>query len=205
MTVGFPVRSYLKNEVIFKEGSLSKMVYILKEGTVEISINKEGRKLQLAKLKPGAIFGEMEPILKIKKRIATATALENARVTVVDDLSFQETLAKSPPIMVSLLSSLSDRLRNTTYQLSSQQNVFIGVCEVLNLLAAKGPIVVDEISDSLARAFFVDVRQVEGIFELLETMNFIARNERTVRILNPEDFISRISKVQLLLNRYGSV
>lgn len=205
MTVGFPVRSYLKNEVIFKEGSLSKMVYILKEGTVEISINKEGRKIQLAKLKPGAIFGEMEPILKIKKRIATATALEPSRITVVDDLSFQETLAKSPPIMVSLLSSLSDRLRNTTYQLSSQQNVFIGVCEVLNILDARGPIAVGEISEALARAFFVDARQIEGVFELLETMNFVERSGDTVKILKREDFIPRVNKVQGLINRYGSV
>ena len=59
----FTTRQFYANDIIFKEGSTGHVAYILKEGSVEISLNTGKRKTVLALLSPVCVFGEMALLL----------------------------------------------------------------------------------------------------------------------------------------------
>lgn len=75
--------NYEKGQVIFEEGFHGKWVYVVLSGTVELSRKRQGKKIVIALVKVGEVFGEMDFISGLK-RSATAVALENSCVGVLD-------------------------------------------------------------------------------------------------------------------------
>src|ERR1700754_2121502 len=73
-------RSFSTGQQIFKEGDSGDGVYVVKDGTVEISVamNQNVRRV-FAKLGPGEMFGEMA-VIELKPRSATATAASKTEV-----------------------------------------------------------------------------------------------------------------------------
>lgn len=70
-----PTISALGGEVIFREGDTSNSVYLIISGKVEISREKDYKKIVLAVQGKNTIFGEMA-LIDGKPRSATVTALE---------------------------------------------------------------------------------------------------------------------------------
>ncbi|HBN09977.1 MAG TPA: hypothetical protein DD435_15495 [Cyanobacteria bacterium UBA8530] len=206
---GFPVKSYARGEVICKEGDQADAAYFIKEGSVDIVITRDNKQIKLANLVAGAYFGEMELILKDKKRLATVVAAENLKVAVIDEKHFSDCIGRSPAIIISLLNALSDRLWNTTSMLASDREIFMDVCEMLNLLAyhSGGDVAAEATLPVLSKAFRVDPKNIEDVLEVLETMNFVERLVRTdglkvIRLLGrPEDFIPKVMKITTLFRK----
>lgn len=69
-------------EIVFVEGSMGESLYIIEEGRIEISQNKEGERRTLANFGPGDCFGEMA-LIDCQPRSATAIALEPTRLCVI--------------------------------------------------------------------------------------------------------------------------
>ena len=74
--------SFDTDEYLFEEGDHGECAYIIESGTVEVSLNKGGRKLVIATLGKGEVLGEMSIIDKLP-RTATARALEPTKVTAI--------------------------------------------------------------------------------------------------------------------------
>ena len=83
---------YEAGEVIIQENDLGETAYVITQGQVEVSKEKDGHKIHLAYLGTGEIFGEMSMIDE-KPRSATVTAVTETLVSEIrrDDFfnSFQ--------------------------------------------------------------------------------------------------------------------
>ena len=107
---------FKKGEVIFLEGSQGESAYIIESGKVEISDWGEGHKRVLGVLKENDIFGEMGLIDGLP-RSATAMALEDSEVYVLDRSTFDILSRQNPEIVMPIFKVLSSRLRETMKQL----------------------------------------------------------------------------------------
>src|SRR5512142_697576 len=79
--------------VLFSEGDKGEEMYILQSGKVKISKKIRGVDKTLATLEKGEFFGEMA-ILNDKPRSASAEAIEDSDMLVIDRKTF-ETLLRS--------------------------------------------------------------------------------------------------------------
>ncbi len=112
----FQIASYetfQDGQVIFEDGSNGDWIYVLEEGTVEISKIVDGKKLVIEILKSGDIFGEMAYIAKIP-RSATATARGTTVVGIVDRNFFDREFNKLSADFQHMIKTVAFRLRKTT-------------------------------------------------------------------------------------------
>ena len=103
-------KQYRKDDVIMNEGSTGSSAYLIRSGRVEISKQHEGRKIVLAILEQGEVFGEMS-LIDEKPRSATAAALEVCVLEEITHDSVAEAWDHTPPLVRSLLSTLVERIR----------------------------------------------------------------------------------------------
>ena len=89
----FHVRKFKKDHRIFNVGARGDACYILRSGSVEISIDKAGRKVVLAVLEPPVVFGEMALLLEDSERTATAIAQEDSELVILEREKFNEYLS----------------------------------------------------------------------------------------------------------------
>ena len=100
-----------KNAVIFKEGTLDLTMYDIISGKVGIYANygAENEKL-LTELGAGRYFGEMGVIDEMP-RSATAIALEDTKVAVIDKAELNSFLVDNPEKIIDIFQNLSKRFR----------------------------------------------------------------------------------------------
>ena len=114
-------KTFVKEEIIFQQGERSKYAYIIEYGKVGIfKENKYGKKSLIGILKKSDLFGEMGLIDKYP-RSATAIAMEKSRLTLVDESRFSFLCEHNPKFIVTLIKTLSSRLRDTLGQLKHQE------------------------------------------------------------------------------------
>jgi signal transduction histidine kinase len=105
-------KKFSAGQQIFKEGDRGDGIYVVKEGTVEISValhQNVGR--VFARLGPGELFGEMA-VLELKPRSATAIASEKTEVYFIPRNELLLMLESSPALSLELLREISQRLRD---------------------------------------------------------------------------------------------
>lgn len=103
-------------EVILKEGSHGAAVYVLSSGKVEISKTVQGRKFVLEILGPGDMFGEMG-YLDPAPRSATATALEDTVVELLDKSFLDREFNQISSDFRQIICTVVKRLRKTSQNL----------------------------------------------------------------------------------------
>jgi uncharacterized protein (TIGR02266 family) len=105
--------TYRAGEVIYKEGSHGRTVYIVSSGRVEISKIARGKKVIIETLGPGAIFGTMA-LIDPSPRSATVIALEDSVVDLVDKEFLDREFNHLASDFRQLLVTLVRRLKKTT-------------------------------------------------------------------------------------------
>ena len=109
-------RNFSAGQQIFKEGDSGDGIYVVKEGSVEISVAMSPTvRRTFAKLGPGDIFGEMA-VLELKPRSATVTATTNTEVYFIPRNELLLMLESSPALSLELLREISQRLREFNYR-----------------------------------------------------------------------------------------
>lgn len=93
-------------DVIIEEGTSGGDFYVVASGEAEVTIG--GKKIR--KIGRGDYFGEMS-LLGNRLRSATVTATSRMNLYVVDAKGFNEMLDTTPSVTLSLLKTLSARLR----------------------------------------------------------------------------------------------
>jgi CRP/FNR family cyclic AMP-dependent transcriptional regulator len=107
------VREFPAGTVIFKEGDRGNEMYVVISGDVEISkATSSTSSKTLIVLSKGDIFGEMA-IIEKKSRSATATAVTDTRLLVLNEVLFDATLGRNPDFARKMIRILSERLRRT--------------------------------------------------------------------------------------------
>ena len=110
------LKDYKKGATLFVEGMPGEVLYIITEGSVDISKKtKEGEK-SIASARRGEIVGEMS-LIDSEPRAATGRTGSDSKMIVVTKNSFNDMLESDPKIAAKILTALiriiSRRLRAT--------------------------------------------------------------------------------------------
>lgn len=103
--------------VFYQSGEMGEVLFILKEGTVHLyRLTPEGRKLIVATLSDGAVFGEMS-LIGQGMHDTFAEAVSPARICVMSRVDVEMLLRKKPAMALRLLGVMGERLQAAERQL----------------------------------------------------------------------------------------
>lgn len=111
---------YTDGQTIFKEGTHGDWMYVVEEGTVEISRVINGKRVLIATFKEGDIFGEVAYIAKVE-RSAEARAVGDTTIGVIDRDFFDREFNKLSGNFQLILRTMALRLKKTTDVLVQMQ------------------------------------------------------------------------------------
>src|SRR5262249_43406919 len=115
-------QSFERGEVLFHQGSIGSVLYIVVSGQVRIyTVSEGGQELTLAICKEGEFLGELA-LLDGLPRWATPRALRQTTPLTFPRSAFLHTTAACPPIAAAVLEAVAARLRQANVyaeQLSS--------------------------------------------------------------------------------------
>jgi len=111
------------DEFLFEEGDPGECAYIIESGSVEVSLDKGGRKLVIAILGAGEVLGEMA-IIDNCPRTATARAIERTKVTAIPLDYVEQKIENADPTVRLFLLLIMERYRDLLSRLS---HVFEGM------------------------------------------------------------------------------
>lgn len=114
----FSEQHFQGGEIVFSEGEPGNAMFMILSGRVAIIKGDLQNPTILAFRGVGEIFGEMA-ILENQPRSATVVALDNAHLVGIQRTKFQELLSEMPSVSLSVMETLSSRLRKTNEALSS--------------------------------------------------------------------------------------
>jgi CRP/FNR family cyclic AMP-dependent transcriptional regulator len=113
-------RRYEPGEIIFREGDRSDTCFIVRSGRVRITrIHPGGRRLTLAELGAGEMFGELS-MFDGEGRSATVEALEKTSTLALLERDIRRLMRTHPDIAVKMLNRLASRLRAANEKLARQ-------------------------------------------------------------------------------------
>ncbi|MGA9253826.1 MAG: Crp/Fnr family transcriptional regulator [Roseobacter sp.] len=112
-----------EGEVLFEQGDTGDALYAIMSGTLEFSIiSREGRKLSLDVMRPGALFGEIA-LFDPGTRTASVTALESSRVRGVKNADVLAAIREAPGLGIDMIQLAGERMRWMSSQLN--EHVFL--------------------------------------------------------------------------------
>ena len=135
-----------EGEVLLREGTPSGSLYVILEGEFEILKRAENRDVLLAVRGPGEVIGEMS-LLDQTPRSATVRAACASLILEIDQEAFRHLVAASPSAALSILRTVTSRLRNTESMLRQSEKM-----AALGTLAAGLAHELNNPSAALARA-----------------------------------------------------
>jgi len=97
-------------EVIFHEQDYATAMYILKEGSVEVTRTIEWWKVILWEVHSEEVLWEMAMFWDRNKRMATATALTDCTLVVILSFSIKELTSKHPNLLEKFQQIINDRM-----------------------------------------------------------------------------------------------
>jgi cAMP-dependent protein kinase regulator len=121
LVASFSPKSFKKGEVVIKEKEIGDKMYFVRTGEVEVSTEKEGSVISLAKLGPGDFFGEVSVITE-KPRTASVTALTDVNLVEVSKDEMHEEIRTHPEILEILNKYISMRVEDTIAAIMQYKN-----------------------------------------------------------------------------------
>jgi len=97
-------------EILIEEGTPGDAAYIILDGEFEVTKKSDVQNIVIAVREAGEVFGEMA-LLDQSPRTATIRAMRNGRVLRIRGETFQQMLAHSSSAALSILQTVSSRLR----------------------------------------------------------------------------------------------
>ncbi|MBD3422651.1 MAG: cyclic nucleotide-binding domain-containing protein [Chitinivibrionales bacterium] len=143
--------TFHKGSLMFIEGETSTEMYIIRSGLIRI-LKQEGEStIELARLGPGSVLGELS-LLDKQPRGATAQVVEETLATVIDEALLQQTVAKTPSWLSNIIQVVVKRLRSTMKKtgIDIVNKNLAGAVKVILLLHEQ------HARDNCAPALFVD-------------------------------------------------
>jgi len=133
-------------QVLFAEGDEADGMFLVRRGELKVFLERDGTEVKLATVGTGGMIGEMAFFDK-KPRSASVKSVGETELTKISNDDFSKLMKQIPKWFVSLMSSLSTRLRDTNgrlQKLESEQKglkdryeTILKLLHVLDLLWAK--------------------------------------------------------------------
>jgi CRP/FNR family transcriptional regulator, cyclic AMP receptor protein len=111
---------YLAGQIIFSAGDKGGTMFVIKSGSVELYIeDTSNNRVNLATLGSGNLFGELS-LLDNEYRSATAKAIENTELIVIDRNDLQLLVAAHPAAALDMITMLGKRIREANKLVSER-------------------------------------------------------------------------------------
>jgi CRP/FNR family transcriptional regulator, cyclic AMP receptor protein len=105
---------------LYSVGDQAEVLFILKKGKVQVyRIAEDGRRLVMATLGPGSIFGEM-PLLSQRMEDGYAEALEDSTICIMSRSDVENLLLTRPQVSLNLIRILAARVTDLEDRLEMQ-------------------------------------------------------------------------------------
>ena len=126
-------RAFAKDEIIFRQGEVSRVMYDVCSGSVGIYTDYDtDNKTQLTVLKAGDFLGEMG-MIEAYPRSATAVALEDGtELKEIGESEFSDFFRGQPERLLAIMRQLSQRLRDRTADYEAACTVLEGLKKTVN-------------------------------------------------------------------------
>lgn len=98
-----------KGSIIIQQGEMGNTAFLIQSGQVIVYAENEGRRVELARLGPGQIVGEMA-LVTDGPRKASVEALEDCNLIVISRPVMNGKLAKTDPTIRAIVPMLMERL-----------------------------------------------------------------------------------------------
>jgi CRP/FNR family cyclic AMP-dependent transcriptional regulator len=105
------VATFPKGKVLFRQGERGGAAYVVNSGAVGIYRETGERKIPLATVRKGELFGEMA-VIDNSARMATAFTLEESTLMVIPTDVMMDKMRKSDPFIKALVHMLMNNLRS---------------------------------------------------------------------------------------------
>ncbi len=117
------IKTLSKNSILFYEGDKSKDLHIVLKGKIEVyKVTQSGKHIPLNFFKPYELIAELSNY-KNMPFPATAHALEESEVLLIDFKCFKEAFFSNPTIIENILESLSNKIIDLEKLISSQMTM----------------------------------------------------------------------------------
>jgi membrane protein len=157
--------TYEKGSIIFNEGdSGHEMFYVLTGRVCLQKVDCHVKKV-LAEMGPGQYFGEMAALIEIS-RSATALAIEDSHLAVIDGNTFSDMLKESREIAIHMLKEFSRRLKSSNMALEELTNLWTRMAIVIHFMDNSGT----NIEEHLPRLTLITKKQPREIREILNEL-----------------------------------
>lgn len=204
-------RKFSDKQDIFKEGDTGDGMYVVKQGTVQISglVAKDVRHV-FSTVRPGEIFGEMA-VLENKPRSASAVAAGETVVYFIKRDAMLELVEASPHLSMGLLREISHRLREFNRQyiqevLQAERLTIVGRFARSIVHDLKNPLNIISITSELAGAEKATaeyrrvakariMKQVERITELVNEILEFTHGSQATFVLAPTDYAGFVQQM----------
>jgi CRP/FNR family transcriptional regulator, cyclic AMP receptor protein len=105
------VAVYTKGQALFRQGDKGDAAFLVKSGSVAIFREADGRRIPLATIRRGELFGEMA-VIDNSARMATAFTLEESTLMMISVDVMMDKIRKSDPFIKALVHMLMNNLRS---------------------------------------------------------------------------------------------
>jgi len=128
------VKSFYKDQSIYKEGQKGTVAYMIQKGSVNLYRTVDGKKIMMDRLGRGEIFGEMGA-LSSSTRAESAEAAEYCDLMVLTEQVIQTLLSRCPKTIQHLTKLFIRRLRKASdvNPQRTHKNSFLSICRVLEM------------------------------------------------------------------------
>ena len=107
------IKVFRSGEILIEEGSKGTSAFVILSGTVEVIKKSGSREITVARLGEGQVFGEMG-LIEDRPRSATVKACSELKARVTDREQFNELLRTKPSVLIPIMKSLFERLRQVS-------------------------------------------------------------------------------------------
>ena len=105
------VKAFPRGTELFKQGEAGDAAFILNAGAIALYRESQGRRVPLATVRRGEMFGELA-VTDGSPRLASAATIEDSVIMVIPGGAMTDKLRKADPFLKALIQMLSTNLRN---------------------------------------------------------------------------------------------
>ena len=175
-------RAYKRGSIIFNEGDSGNEIFYVLSGRVCLEKVSCQVKKVLAEMKAGQYFGEMAALINAP-RTASARALEDCHLAVIDGNTFNNLVRESRDVGIVMLKEFSHRLKNSNTALDELTNLWTRIIIVIHFMDY-APVNIEEQLPKLALLTKKDSAEIrELINELVHQNIFVIKNGLIVEVV----------------------
>lgn len=182
-------RAFPKGSVVFKENDDGREMYVIRDGSVEVSKSVRGKKKILAVLKRGDFFGEMA-VLNNRPRSATVTCQDDCKLLILDGKTFESFLRSDIEVSIRLVKRLAQRLQTADDLI---ENLLIGDEDLMVVNTLKKAMMDSSVitADGVELGFTpkeiagrmgLDMDKIKEVFAKLKKLDLIKLRDKTIII-----------------------